>query len=324
MRYSNFIAILVLFVCGLSLGTMAAHAQPYPNRPIQLISISPPGGGGDIMSRLLVEKLEKILGTQVVVLNKPGASDTLAADAVVRSKNDGYIIGYLSSAALVYSRITIPENLRYDPLKDLEPLGLHVFFPIAVAVRQNSPWKTFAALVDDAKRNPDSLRVSTPGLGSTANFNVELTQSLTGAKFNHIPFKGGEAVITALLGGHVELTYDAFGKFIPHIESGKMRVLLVAKKMTNYPDIPTLTELGYKQDLLSGWFGLFAPLGIPPEIKRVLVAAIEKGVKDPELKAKIGKLGYISEYKSPEEVRKLMVNDYETANGLAAKLRLRK
>ena len=324
MRRPIFVFTLLLIVYGLSLGTITADAQPYPNRPIQFISISPPGGGGDITSRILVDELVKILGTQIVVLNKPGASDTLAADALVRSKNDGYIIGYISSAALVYSRITMPENLRYDPLKDLEPLGLHVFFPIGVTVLQNSPWKNFAALIDDAKRNPGTLRVSTAGLGSTANFNVELTQSLTGAKFNLIPFKGGEAVITALLGGHVEVTYDAFGKFIPHIESGKMRPLLVARKMANFPEIPTLTELGYKQELLSGWFGLFAPVSVPPEIKKVLIAAIEKGVKAPELKTKLGKLGYVADYKSPEELRKLMIEDYETANALTAKMGMRK
>jgi tripartite-type tricarboxylate transporter receptor subunit TctC len=323
MKRFAFILFLILatYVLGFSPTIMA---QPYPNHPIQLINISPPGGGGDIMGRLLVDEMIKILGTQIVVVNKPGGSDTLGTDAIVKSKKDGYTIGYTSSAAMVYSRITNADSLPYDPLKDLEPLGLQVFFPVGVAVLESSPWKNFAALIDHAKRHPGDLRVSTAGLGSTANFNVELTQSLTGAQFNHVPFKGGEAVITALLGGHVEVTYDAFGKFIPHIHSGKMRVLLLAKKMSEFPNIPTMTELGYKQDLLSGWFALFAPVGMPSEAKKILIPAIEKAVKNPELKAKIGKLGYIADYKSPEEVRKLMIEDYETANALAAKIGLRK
>lgn len=298
-------------------------AQSYPNRPIQLINISPPGGGGDIMGRLLVDELIKILGKQIVVINKPGASDTLGTDAIVKSKNDGYTIGYTSSAALVYSRITNP-SLPYDPLKDLEPLGLQVFFPIGVTVLESSPWKSFAALIDHAKRHPGELRVSTAGLGSTANFDLALTQSLTGAQFNHVPFKGGEAVVTALLGGHVEVTYDAFGKHIPHINSGKMRSLMVSKKMPEFPNIPTMTELGFRQDLLSGWFALFGPVGMPSEAKQILIPAIERAVKNPELKAKTGELGYIADYKSPEEVRKLMIDDYETANALAAKMGLRK
>jgi tripartite-type tricarboxylate transporter receptor subunit TctC len=299
-------------------------AQTFPSRTIQIINISPPGGGGDIMGRLLVDKLTRIIGKPIITVNKAGASDTLGTDAVVKSRNDGYTIGYTSSAATVYARITMPDNLPYDPLKDLEPLGLQVFFPISVAVLETSPWKSFAALIEYAKAHPGELRVSTSGIGSTANFDLALTQSLTGAQFNHIPFKGGEAVTTALLGGHVEVTYDAFGKHIPHIASGKMRPLLLSKKMPEYPNIPTIAELGYKQSLLSGWFALFAPVGIPAEAKKFLISAIEKAVKDPESKSRIEELGYIADYKSPEEIRRLMIEDYETANALAAKMGLRK
>ncbi len=107
---------------------------------------------------------------------------------------------------MVYARVTEPAGVPYDPVKDFDPLGLHTFFPLSVAVQASSPWKTFNELVDYAKKNPGKLRVSTAGMGSTANFNVEITQSLTGAQFTHVPFKGGEAVVTALLGGHVEVT----------------------------------------------------------------------------------------------------------------------
>jgi tripartite-type tricarboxylate transporter receptor subunit TctC len=315
---------LVLMTCALTVTAPMVWAQSYPNRPIQLIIPIPAGGGGDVNGRLLVEELIKILGQQIMVVNKPGASDTLGTDALAKSKKDGYTLGYTSSAAMVFARVTNPETVPYDPVKDFDPLGSHTFFPLAVAVQTGSPWKTFNDLVDYAKKNPGKLRVSTAGVGSTANFDVEITQTLTGAEFTHVPFKGGEAVVTALLGGHVELSYDIVGKFMPHVEAGKLRILLVSRKISFLPNIPTITELGYKRDLLSGWHGMFGPAGLSEEVKKVLIPAIEKAVKQPETKAKIEKVGYAVEYKSPEEQRRLIVNDYETAKAIAVKLGLSK
>jgi tripartite-type tricarboxylate transporter receptor subunit TctC len=273
---------------------------------------------------LLVEELTKILGQQITVVNKPGASDTLGTDALCKSKKDGYTLGYTSSAAMVFARVTNPESVPYDPVKDFDPLGSHTFFPLSVAVQADSPWKTFNDLIDYAKKNPGKLRVSTAGVGSTANFDVEITKTLTGAEFTHVPFKGGEAVVTALLGGHVEVSYDIVGKFMPHVEAGKLRILLVSRKISFLPNIPTITELGYNRELLSGWHGMFGPSGLPEEVRRVLIPAVEKAVKQPETKAKIEKVGYAVEYKSPEEQRRLIVNDYETAKAIAIKLGLGK
>ncbi len=309
---------LVSFICP------AVHAQQYPNKPVQMIVSIPAGGGGDVNARILIPEAEKALGQQIIATNKPGASDTVGTDALAKSKKDGYTIGYTSGAAMVYARVTEPDNVRYDPVKDFEPLSSHTFYPLSVAVLASSPWKTFNELVDYAKKNPGKLRVSTAGMGSTANFNVEITRSLTGAQFTHVPFKGGEAVVTALLGGHVEVTYDIVGKFIPHVEAGKVRLLLVSRKVPFLPNLPTITELGYKRELLSGWHAVFAPAGIPEDAKKALVAAFEKGVKSPEARAKIEKLGYVVEYRRPDEVRKMIIDDYETAKGIAAKLGLGK
>jgi tripartite-type tricarboxylate transporter receptor subunit TctC len=225
MKRFVLLGCLAATVSLLSLVVERTHAQPYPNRPIQLIIAIPAGGGGDVNARILIEELGKTLGQQIVPTNKPGASDTVGTDALAKSKNDGYTIGYTSSAAMVYFRVTNPDAVHYDPVKDFDPLALHTFFPLAVAVQASSPWKTFKELVEYAKQNPGKLRVSTAGVGSTSNFNVQITQSLTGAQFTHVPFKGGEAVVTALLGGHVEMSYDIVGKFKPHVEAGKLRLL---------------------------------------------------------------------------------------------------
>lgn len=300
-------------------------AEQYPNRPIQLIVPNVPGSIMDITGRMFAEELGKLLNTQVIVINKPGAAMIVGTEAVVRSRKDGYTLAYTGSSAIVYTRVTNPETVPFNPEKDLEPLGLHVYIPQAVAVQETSPWKTFADLIDYVKKNPGKVRVSTIGIGSTSHFCLEIIQSMTGTQFTHVPFKGGEAVITALLGGHVEASVDAPGKFIPHVRAGKLRMLLISKKMSDYPNVPTAKELGYKHDLLTAWLAVFAPSGIPEEVKKVLVPAVEKVIRNPEIKSKIEKMeGYVVDYKSPEELRRLIKEEYEMANEIALKIGLKK
>jgi tripartite-type tricarboxylate transporter receptor subunit TctC len=178
--------------------------------------------------------------------------------------------------------------------------------------------------VDYAKKNPGKVRVSTPGVGTSGHFQLEVIQSLTGAQFSHVPFKGGESVITAVLGGHVEMTLDAINKITPHVETGKMRVLLMSKKMAEYPKVPTLKDLGYDQELVSDFFAVYGPAGLPAEVKKVLIPAIEKAMKNPESKAKLEKLGFAVDYKSPAELKKLATEHYELNLSIAKKLGLRK
>jgi tripartite-type tricarboxylate transporter receptor subunit TctC len=283
-----------------------------------------PGTTGDITGRLLAEELGKILGTPVIVMNKPGASMTLGTDVVARSKKDGYTIAYTNTSAIIYAKVSNPQVVPYDPFKDLEPLGLHLFFSNVVAVHESSPWKTFSELVDDAKKNPEKVRVGTPGIASLSHFCLAMTESLTGAKFTHIPLKGTQPMITNLLGKHLEVIITAPSQVLPFINEGKVRALLVSKKMPQFPNVPMLTDLGYKQDILSAWFALYAPAGVPEEVKQILVPAIEKAIKTPEMRPKIEKLGFVVDYKSPAELRKIMTEDYETASAIAVKIGLRK
>ena len=279
MKRSIFLVGFLLVVLGFILGAANSFAQPYPNRSIQWIIPGAAGSILDIAGRLTGDELGKILGAQLIPVVKPGAGFTLGTDFVARSKKDGYTLTYTNSAAIVFTRVLNPETVPYDPDKDLEPLGLHLFFPNAIAVQASAPWKNFGELLDFAKKNPNKLRVSTTGTGSTSHFNLEIIQSLTGAQFTHIPFKGGESVITALLGGHVEMTFDAVSKIKPHVESGKMRILLSTSKVPDLPNIPILTELGYKQELFTSWFGMYGPAGLPEEVKNVLIPAVEKAVR---------------------------------------------
>jgi tripartite-type tricarboxylate transporter receptor subunit TctC len=319
--------ILCFGICLIAFGWVIevpqTQAQKYPNRTIQMIIPNVPGSIMDINSRLLAEDLGKILGTQIIPNNKPGAATTLGTDVLSKSKKDGYTIGYVSNS-IVYARILNPETMHFDPDKDIEPLGLHIVVPLAVAVRADAPWKTFNELLDYAKKNPETLRVATMGIGSPAHFNIEIIQSLTGAKFTHIPFKGGESVITPLLGGHIEIVYDAVNKLYTHVDAGKMRLLLLTTKMADFPNIPTLADLGYKQNLVSTWFSLYSPSGLPEDVKKVLVPAVEKAMKNQETKTKIEQMKFVVEYKSPSEMKKMVSDEYKTAVEVADKAGLRK
>jgi tripartite-type tricarboxylate transporter receptor subunit TctC len=323
MKRLILVAILSLGIYGLSFGLNQVQAQPYPNRPIQLIIPGAAGSILDIAGRLTGDELGKILGVQLIPVVKPGAGFTLGTDFVARSKKDGYTLAYTNSAAIVFTRALNPQTVPYDPDKDLDPLGLHLFFPNAIAVQASAPWKNFRELVEYARKNPNQVRVSTTGTGSTSHFNLEILQSLTGAQFNHVPFKGGESVITALLGGHVEMTFDAVSKIKPHVEAGKMRILLSTSKVPDLPDIPTITELGYKQELFTSWFAMYGPAGLPEEVKKALIPAVEKAVKNPELKAKVQKMDFVVDYKPPAEQKKLAAEEYEKASTIAIKVGLR-
>jgi len=324
MRYFIFVISLFSIVYAWSIGATTLQAQPYPSHPIQIVVPNDPGSVGDTAARLFVDEFSKNLKTPVIVVAKPGASSTLGTDFVAKSRKDGYTIVYANTSAVVYARATNPDIVPYDPARDLEPLGLHCFFPLTVAVQESSPWKTFDQLVDHAKKNPGSVRFGLHGQGTIDHFDLEIIKSLAGAHFTVIPFKGAAATTTALLGGHIDAVVVANGLVSPHVKANKLRMLLVTNKMREYPNVPTITELGYNQKLASAWFAWFAPAGISDEVKKVLIPALEKTIKNPELEPKLEKLGLVVDYKPPEELKKIMMSDYETARALAIKLGLSK
>ena len=323
MKAARLFFFAILFLAGLA-GNLPSLslAAGYPDHTIQLIIPNVAGAQMDITGRLLADELGQILGQKIIINNKPGAGTVLGTDAALRAKKDGYTLLYSSAGAFVYAPASNPEVVKYDPVKDSEPLGLHFYFPHVVSVKSDAPWKTFPQLIDYAKKNPGKLRVSTIGVGSTPHFLLEMIQSITGAQFTHVPFEGGEAVLTAVLGGHIEVIIDSFTKLKPLSDAGKMRNLLITHKMPGYSDIPLITEVGYKQSLPASWFALFAPAGIPDDVKKVLVPAVEKAVI--KSKPKTDQLGNIVEYRPPAEVKKMITEESKMARELAIKIGLRK
>jgi tripartite-type tricarboxylate transporter receptor subunit TctC len=309
----------LLSIAALLVGATYLHAQSYPNQAINLVIPLAPGDATDIAGRTMGEELSKLLKVPVVAVNRPGGGMTIGTDSVVKAKKDGYTILLTTSPALVSNRILNPETASYDPLKDLTPLGLSTRTPILLAVRQDAPYKSFGELVEFGKKNPAKVRVGTVGPGSAGHLNVEMINSLTGAGLTMVPFKGGAPGITAILGGHVEGAAFSLGALSSHLKSGTLRGVVISSHFPDHPEIPTLSQLGYRQNLIGVWFGFFAPAGVPAEVTKALVPAIEKAVKEPAVASKLASLGIVQDYQSPEKLVAEIREEHKIVEEIAKK-----
>jgi len=294
-------------------------AQSYPSGAINLVIPLAAGDTADVTGRTIGEELSKLLKVPIITLNRPGAGGTLGTDSAVKAKKDGYTILFTNNAALIYNRILTPEAVAYDPLRDLTPLGLATRFPLILAVRQDAPYKNFGELVEFSKKNPGKVRVGTVGAGSVGHFTLELINSLTGAGLTMVPFKGASPGVTAILGGHVEGGVLALGMLGSHMKAGAMRGVLVTSRIPEFSDIPTLPQLGYRQNLLGVWTAFFAPAGVPAEVTKVLVPAVEKAVKDPAVGPKLAALGVVPDYSPPEKLVAEIREEHKIVEEIAKK-----
>ncbi len=295
--------------------TPQATAQTYPNHPIQLIVPMAPGDTVDLAGRAIASELSKILKTPVIINNKPGGGATVGADFVAKGRKDGYTLLFANSN-IYYAQAMNPGEIPYNPLTDLEPLCLAVSTPLTVAVAADAPWKTFQQLVDYMKKNPGKIRGSSSGVGSVGHFNLEIIKNETGAETNMIPYKGASPAMTALMGGHVEIATLSLSLIYPQLQAGKLRALLISKKVPELPNVPTLKQLGYKHDMSSVLFAFYGPAGLPDAVKSALAAPLEKAIKAPEVANEIKQLGAIVDYVPGPEYKKMMAAEYEMVKTL--------
>jgi tripartite-type tricarboxylate transporter receptor subunit TctC len=288
----------VLFAFGL-LG--AAHAA-YPEKTINIVTSAAPGDATDIAVRVMADELSRLLKVSMVVVNAPGAGGLLGPNNVVKAPKDGYTLLFTFNASLTSNRILNPQAATYDPLTDFTPLGLTTRTPMVIAARTDAPFKTFQEMAAYAKKNPGKVNIGTAGAGSIGDFTVQIASAQTGSDMAMVPFKGAAPSVTALHGGHIEGTAVALGLLATHLKSGALRGLVTSNKSPEFPTIPTMTELGYSQNLLGVWLAFFAPAGVPAEVSRVLVPAIEKVAKDPAVAAKLASLGVVQDYEPPEKL----------------------
>lgn len=311
----------LIVVAALALASLAsvAFAAGYPSSAITLVIPLSPGDATDIVGRTIGEEMAKLLKVPVVPVNRPGGGMTIGIDSVVKAKKDGYTLLESPSSGLVASRILNPEAATYDPHKDLVALGRAARSPLMVTVRQDAPFKGFKDMAEFSKKNPGKVRVGTIGAGTLGHLALEMINSLTGAGLTMVPFKGGAAGTTALLGGHVEAVIYTVGALNTHIKSGSVRGVLISSRYAELRDVPTLIDLGYSQTYPDPWMAFYAPAGVPAEVPKALIPVLEKVSKDPAVGAKLAGLGVIQDWAPPERVLADLREEHRVLEAIARK-----
>src|SRR5499427_1129626 len=311
----------VFRLCAASLlaAAIPLQAQDYPKGAVTLVIPLAPGDATDTSARAIADELSRELKVSIVPVNRPGAGGAVGTEAVVKAKPDGNTIILTNNAALVFRSILDPKTASYNPLTDLTPLGLAMRSPSILAVRGDAPYRTLGELADYAKKNPGSVRIGTAGAGSVGEFCIHTINSLTGAGLVPVPFTGASPGVTALLGGHVEGVVLALGTMTGHLRSGELRGIVISSKYPDFPDIPTLSELGYKEGLFGIWVAFFAPAGVPTEVTRTLVPALERAIKSPAIAAKLKPLGMVMDYSPPEKLLDEIREEHRRVSDLAVK-----
>ena len=275
----------------LLLALSAAHADDWPNgRTLRLLVGSSPGGGTDAMARAVADRLGPALKTTVVVENKPGASNTIAADATAKSI-DGYtmVMGVSTAHAIAPHLMKLP----YDNRKDLVPVAFVGAVPNVLVVNNDLGVTSVAQLVALAKKNPGHLNYASSGSGSTQHIAAELFKEATGTFITHVPYRGSGPALIDLMAGQVQMSFDTMPSVLPHIKAGKLRALAVAsaKRSPQLPDVPTFAELGYKGIEMSAWYGIYMPSATPKAVQDRMQAEVAKLLLLPETKARLDAIG---------------------------------
>lgn len=281
--------------------------EAYPSRQIEMVVPFGPGGTADIAARAYSDTLSKILKVPITVVNRAGGTGIQGTAYVIKGKKDGYTLLAATDTPLMVMPV-ISKEVTYDSLKDVIPLGHLGYAPAVFAVKSDSPFKTLAELVDYARKNPGKLKNASSGIGTESFFNLQLLCHKENIKITTIPFKSGGETMVSLLGGHTDLSSSSLASLGPQLKAGTLRGLAIStqKRQPDFPNIPTTAEVGYPEINLNVWLALYAPTGVPKQVVDVLIPAVEKAFKDPDVVQRAGNAGLVVEYFGPAETRKLL------------------
>jgi tripartite-type tricarboxylate transporter receptor subunit TctC len=287
---------LVALISSLHFSTPACAQDPsakdWPSKPIRLNVPFPAGGGTDILSRVLANRLAETLKQPVIVENKPGAGGNIGVDITAKSPADGYTIVMGQTANLAINP-TLYTNLPYDPVRDLVPIALVADSPVVLVVGADSRFKTLADIIAAAKAKPGDLSFASPGNGTVAHLVGELLQGTAGVKMLHVPYKGAAQALTDLMGGRVDMFLSSVPSALAQIKGGKLRAIAVTSKTRSpsLPDVPTVDGSGFPGFDATTWFGILAPANTPQAVIDKLNAEINAALKTPEVGEKIASEG---------------------------------
>lgn len=269
----------------MGLAVTIAQADAYPSKPIKVIVPFGPGGGTDLVARVIAENLHQQLKQSVVVDNRPGASTMIGANAVARAPADGYTL--LISGSSTYTVVpALRKDVPYDPLKDFDLLAVVADAPMVLVVNAESPYKTVQDVLDAAKQDTHGLQYATFGPGSAPHLLGEMFALTAGIKLAAVPYRGSAQAVLGVLGGEVGLAFDTLSSSMPQLQGGKLRALAVfsTERVPQLPDVPTVTELGLPDATFSGWYAVALPKGTPAAVRASLSTALEAAMQTEQVR----------------------------------------
>jgi tripartite-type tricarboxylate transporter receptor subunit TctC len=290
------------------LSSLVAQAQSaYPSRPVRLIVTVPPGGAADLVARVMAQKLGDSLGQTFVVDNRAGGGGQIAADTVAKAAPDGYTT-LLASITTHGIGPHIYAKLPYDPVKDFAPVCLYATMPMILVANVQLPVKNVPELIALAKAKPNSISFASSGSGGAPHLVGELFKNVTGAPLQHVPYKGSAPGAADVAGGQVQLMFDAIAPHLPHLKSGRTKVLAAISpaRLPIAPDAPTMTELGFAKVAASIWYGMMVPAATPKALITKLNAEANKALAMPEVKERLSGAGIDVGGGSPEDYAKFV------------------
>jgi len=309
MNLMKFAAALGMVLC--LAGQAWAQAPKFPAKPIRMVVGYAPGGGSDIMGRLMAQQITEALGQQVIVENRPGAAQNVAAELVAKSPADGYTL-FLSSAALGIN-VSLYSKINYDPIKDFAPVAVFATSPNLLVVHPSFPARSVKEFVAVAKKNPGKLNFSSSGSGSTQHLSGELLKLKIGVDMTHIPYKGSAPSMTALASGEVDFSFNNIPAAQPLMTPGRIRALGItsAKRSPLLPELPTLIEGGLPGFITQTWYGVLAPAGTPGAVINTLNAVVVKAIQKDDFRARIAQTGADTITETPEYFRKMLKEEID-------------
>jgi tripartite-type tricarboxylate transporter receptor subunit TctC len=305
-------AALASLLAGLCCGCSLAHAQEYPIKNITLIVPYAAGGSGDIRGRQIAQKLTAILGKSVIVENKAGAGGNIGTDFVAKAPPDGYTIGTGNFAPMSVNAAMF-KNMPFNPKTDVLPVALIERGPLVLMVNPKSPYKSVKDLVDAAKAKPGTLSAANGGIGGSHHLSAELFKQSAGLDIISVAYKGGAPAATDLMAGNVDMMFEQMYAAAPSIASGKLRPLAMtgSKRLPQFPDIPTFAEVGFPKVEVLNWQGIIVPKGTPAAIIAKLNDAVNRALKEPDMREKITSQGNEVAGGTPQEFAALIASESE-------------
>lgn len=283
LRTLGLVALGAFSALGIPAAALAEDS--FPSRPITIVVPFPPGGGGDVQTRLVAQKMGEKLGQTVIVDNKPGAGTAIGAAFVANAKPDGYTL-LMSSASTYTLNPAIRKSLPYDPIKSFEPIGIISRVGLVLLANPKVPVNNLKELVATAKGAPDKYSYASFGAGTSSHFAAEMALQAMGIHLMHVPYKGSGPAMTDLIGGQVPFSFDTVTAALPQIKAGKVKAIAIttAKRSPLLPEVPTFAESGYPAAVLDSWGMVAAPRGLPPAVHAKLEKALADSIADPAVR----------------------------------------